>query len=74
MKTVFEFGGTNFFDGAKSKSLIQADQQASGKQLFTVTYGLQRKTGLTYEQACKEIGACILHLQCCNGIASNEGA
>jgi hypothetical protein len=72
--TVFEFGGPNYFNGAKSRSMTQADQQQSGKRLFTVTYGLQRKTGLTYAQACAEIGACILHHQCCNGVASNEGA
>lgn len=74
MKTVFEWGGPNHFNGAKSRSLIQVDQSESGDRLFRVTYGLQVKTGLTYEQACREIGIAILHYQCCEGIASNEGA
>ena len=72
MKTVFEFGGVNFFRDAKYPALITALQSESGRRLFTVAYGLQVKQGLTYEQACREIGICVLHLQCCNGIASNE--
>lgn len=74
MKTVFTYGGTNPFANAKTKHLIQADQSESGKKLFTVTYGLQVKSGLTYSQACTEIGAVILHHLCCEGIADNEGA
>ncbi len=74
MITVFEFGGPNPFKNARAKSLIQADQSESGRRLFTVYYGLQVKKGLTYAQACAEIGACVLHHQCCQGIASNEGA
>lgn len=70
---VFTFGGPNTFKGAKTKNYIQVDQQESKKRLFTVTYGLQQKSGLTYSQACTEIGAVILHHQCCEGIASNEG-
>ena len=73
MKTVFEFGGPNHFNGARSRSIIQADQQQGGDRLFTVTYGLERKPGLTYSEACRALGAAILHYQCCEGIASNEG-
>jgi|AntRauTorcE11898_2_1112593.scaffolds.fasta_scaffold19185_2 hypothetical protein len=30
-------------------------------QLFSVQYGLQYTTGLTYSEACKELGESILH-------------
>lgn len=73
MVTVFEFGGPNTYRGAQTKSLIQADQQESGDFLFDVTYGLEMKVGLTYSQACKALGQAILHHQCCEGVASNEG-
>lgn len=73
MKTVFEWGGPNPFNGAKSRSLVQVDQSESEEHLFRVTYGLQRKENLTYNQACLEIGVAILHKLCCDGIASNEG-
>lgn len=74
MKTCFEYGGPNPFAGAKSNSLIQLDQDESGRKLFTFTYGLHRKSGLTYAEACAELGTCILHMLCCDGKASNEGA
>jgi hypothetical protein len=73
MKAVFEWGGPNFFDKATTRSLIQVEQSEVKEALFRVTYGLQVKSDLTYSQACTEIGVAILHLQCCNGIASNEG-
>jgi hypothetical protein len=73
MQTVFECGGANPFKGAKTKSLICVEQSESKGLLFTVTYGLQRKSGLTYAQACSEVGAAILHNACCEGLASNEG-
>lgn len=35
------------------------------KGLFTVVYGEQRRTGLTYAAAAKEYGECLMHsLQC----------
>ena len=74
MKTVFTYGGANPFKGAKTAHYIQVDQAESRGRLFTVTYGLQQKKGLTYSQACTEIGAVLLHHLCCEDIASNEGA
>lgn len=74
MKIVFETGGQNYFKQAKTKSAITMMQAESGKRLFTVVYGLQEKSKLTYSDACAELGACILHMLCCDGIASNEGA
>lgn len=72
-KTVFEFGGNNPFRGAKNKSFIQVDQDLNRRALFTVSYGLQRKTGLTYAECCAELGACVLHLLSCDGIVNNDG-
>ena len=74
MRTCFQYGGANPFKGAKTEALIQLDQQTSGRELFTVTYGLQRRAGLTYAAAARELGECILHHLCCESNASNEGA
>lgn len=74
MITVFKHGGRNPFNKATTENLIEVSQQESSRRLFTVTYGVQVKKGLTYSQACTEIGACILHNACCEGLASNEGA
>jgi hypothetical protein len=71
---VFECGGDNPYKGAKHKSLITVTQKQTKTALFTVVYGLQVKTGLTYSQACTELGACILHNACNEGLASNEGS
>lgn len=73
MKIVFETGGANYFKLAKTKSAITLIQSESKNGLFTVIYGLQEQSGLRYETACTEIGRCILHMLCCDGIASNEG-
>lgn len=69
-KTCFAFGGVNFFKGAKSKYLIELHQ--TGFDSFTVIYGLQVKTGLSYGEACAELGACIMHNQACNGRIDNR--
>lgn len=73
MKTIFTYGGKNPFDGAKVPDMITVEQSAARGKHFRVTYGLQQHDGLTYTEACKEIGQCILHHLCCEGIASNEG-
>lgn len=73
-RTCFQYGGPNKLEGAKTDAYIQLDQRTTGRQLFTVTYGLQQTTGLTYAAAAKELGECILHHLCCEDLASNEGA
>lgn len=73
MKTVFQFGGRNPFKGAKSAALIQVDQSEAKCKLFTVTYGLQRKTMLTYADAARELGECIFHHLACDGMLDNDG-
>lgn len=65
MKTCFETNIAGY--------IIKIEQQRSGKELFRVIYGQSVKNGLSYKQACTEIGACILHALCCEGLASNEG-
>jgi hypothetical protein len=73
MKRVFQCGGPNPYSGALVDELIEVHQGGGRDKLFKVYYGLQCKSGLSYEQACKEIGAAILHNACCEGQASNEG-
>lgn len=72
MKTVFEYGGKNFLN-PKVPSLITVQQSEDRDKLFTITYGLQVRSGLTYSQACHEIGQCLLHYLCCEDIADNSG-
>lgn len=66
----FATGGKNSFNGAKSEQLIELQQ--TGIDRFTVVYGLQVKTGLDYSKAALELGACIMHLQSCNGEIDNR--
>jgi hypothetical protein len=43
---------------------IKLEQESYGKtnpKRFKVTYGLQVKAGLTYAQAAKELGECLMH-------------
>lgn len=73
-RTVFTYGGKNPFEAAITEHMIQVDQNDQGSKLFTVTYGLQVKRGLTYAKACTEIGAAILHYLSCEGVVDNEVA
>jgi hypothetical protein len=43
-----------------------------GKDNFIVTYGLQVKDHLTYSQAAKELGCCIMHSLACEGELDNR--
>jgi hypothetical protein len=72
MKTCFEFG-TNPYTNDKTKALIVLEQYESKGKLFKVTYGLQVDDKLTYEEACKALGAAILHDLCNEGKADNNG-
>ena len=47
--------------------LIQTSDTA-----FTVNYGLEKHTGLTYEQAAKELGEAIMHASACEGVLQME--
>jgi len=48
---------------------IKLDQQ--GVDRFTVTYGRQIKTGLTYNDAARELGAAIMHALACDDRLNN---
>ena len=71
MKIVYETGGKNAF--TTGRQAITVYQSAGKKKLFKIVYGLQVRDDLTYAQCCAELGSCILHNLCCEGIASNEG-
>lgn len=73
MKTVFTYGGKNPFAKATTKDMITVTQSEARGRRFTVTYGLQVESNLTYSKACSEIGRAILHHACCQGLADNDG-
>lgn len=64
----FATGATKGRDGALI-STIELRQQ--GRDRFSVRYGLQLKTGLSYGQAARELGMCIMHMQACEGLLDN---
>ena len=37
-----------------------------GRDNFTVTYGSTHTTGLTYAEAAKELGSCLMHQAACD--------
>jgi len=63
--TVFTYGGTNTLD-PKAPSWIAMAQ--TGRNKFTVIYGLQVKAGLNYAQAASKLGECIMHHLACESI------
>lgn len=73
MRIVFEHGGANTFAKATTARLITLEQYQPRGKLFRCTYGLEVKDKLTYNEACKELGAAILHNACCEGKADNTG-
>ena len=52
---------------------ISVQQEPKGRKLFTVTYGLQVKSKLSYAQACKELGQCLFHALACEVLIDNSG-
>ena len=60
-------GGANPFAGSQP---IELHQQ--GRDRFSVRYGLQLKTGLSYAAAASELGACIMHDLACDGLLDNR--
>lgn len=65
----FATGATKGRDGSLV-STIELRQQ--GRNRFSVRYGLQLKTGLSYAKAARELGECIMHMQACEGLLDNE--
>lgn len=50
-----------------SVSMVQ-----TGFNRFTVSYGLQVTANLTYAQAAKEFGECVMHEASCDGLIDNR--
>lgn len=48
--------------------------QQTSKNRFTVVYFKQVKKGLTYSQAARELGCCLMHQAACDGLLDNSGA
>lgn len=46
--------------------------QQRGQDNFLVRYGRQIKAGLTYTEAAKELGACLMHQAACDGKLDNS--
>lgn len=73
MRTVFTYGGPNPFTGATTPDLITMQQHGGRGALFSVTYGLQVSSRMTYIRAAAELGACIMHHLACEGAINNQG-
>jgi len=64
-------GGPNpFADAPRGSQLIELRQQ--GRDRFTVRYGLRLHERLTYDEAARELGAAIMHMQACAGLIDNR--
>lgn len=44
----------------------------AGTHVFSVTYGKQERQRLTYAEAAKELGECIMHAATCAGLVDSE--
>lgn len=70
---VFQTEELNPFVTATTERLVTVTQDVSPLTLFTVTYGLQVKPGLSYAEAAKELGECLLHAANCDGLIDAKG-
>lgn len=67
----FATGGANpFKDAPRGSQLIELRQQARDR--FSVRYGLQLRERLTYGEAARELGACIMHAAACDSKLDNR--
>lgn len=73
MKVVFIYGGPNILN-PKASAWIEVKQAETKQALFTVTYGLEVRSDLTYVEAAHELGEVLFHHLACKGILNNEGA
>lgn len=46
--------------------------EQTGRDSFTVTYGLKIKKGLNYARAAAEFGECVFHALACDGALDNS--
>ena len=66
----FTTGGKNTFNNAPCAQMIELHQ--TGFDQFTVYYGLSVTKHKSYVKAAQELGACIMHMQACNGHLDNR--
>ena len=67
----FATGGASPYTGApRGSQLIELRQL--GRDSFTIRYGLQVKTRLSYGEAARELGECIMHACACDGGLDNQ--
>lgn len=60
------------FESEPASPLARVILTQQGRDRFTVTYGRQVKSGLTYAAAAAELGACIMHRAACEGTLDNR--
>ena len=67
----FATGGANpYTDAPEGSHLIELRQH--GKDNFSVRYGLQVNSRLTYAEAARELGSAIMHKLACDGELDNR--
>lgn len=66
MKTCYE----NSLYDIKLEQSESIDHREAGN--FRVTYGKQTLTNLTYRDAAKELGECLMHALACEGLLDND--
>lgn len=71
MITCFTYGGANPYDLTAPAYIYlqQGKRKGSG---FTVGYGLQVHTNLSYAAAAKELGECVMHYLSGEGMIDNS--
>lgn len=52
---------------------VKIEQSGNRHGRFTVTYGKQVRSGLSYAEAAREFGLCVFHALACDGALNNEG-
>ena len=57
-------------EGQYAVTLHQGNKREG--RLFRVTYGAEQTLMLSYDEACSELGACIMHALACNGQIDNS--
>ena len=70
MKLCYEMKGGPFTRIALEQSTNP--RKIAADESFRVTYGMQVKNELSYNEAASELGACIMHRAACEGLLNND--
>jgi hypothetical protein len=46
-------------------------RQRKGSKMYSVQYGAEIHSGMTYQQAATKLGECLMHALACNGAISD---